>query len=388
MCAFSDRTADRLPRARWVANRALDLGAIDAVGFDLDHTLALYDDDAVNALAMSEAQELLVARRGYRQSDVAVAPHPGDADAARALVIDLAHAHVVKLDAHRRVRVARRAGIWLANDEIDRVHSHRVPEHDGAVHALSSPFDVPTLWLFEAVTRGHTSGNANLAAGFDPARACRDAREMLDWSHTRGELKRHLVRDLARFVSPVEGAAARLAEWQRAGKRLFVVTNSELAYATAVLDLVIGPQWRTLFAVVSTSSAKPRFFDRSSSARELSRGTPASARASATVLEGARADAIETLVGARGERVLYVGDNARADIGAARAYGWRTVHVVAELAGDAVGGERWGSPFTAGDDPSWFARLVDETADAVCDRVDRFLARDPDQRIEAAGETA
>lgn len=380
-----DRTDDRVPRAPWTANRPLDLAAIDAVGFDLDHTLALYDDAAVNAFAMAEAQELLVAHRAYWQSDVAVTPHPGDADVARALALDLTHAHVIKLDAHRRVRVARRAGLWLADDELDRLHTGRVPEHDDVVHPLSSPFDVPTLWLFEAVTRGRVYDDATPKAGFDAARACRDVREMLDWSHTRGELKRHMMQDLARFVSPVEGASARIAEWRRAGKQLFVVTNSDLAYATAVLDLVIGPDWRTMFAAVSTSSAKPRFFDRSSSSRGTARGTPA--WLGATVLEGAHADDIEDLVGARGERVLYVGDNARADIHAARAYGWKTVHVVAELSGEGVASERWGSPFTAGDDPSWFARVVGETADAVCDRVDRLLARDPDQRIEVTGET-
>lgn len=385
MCASSDRTADRLPRAPWTANRSFDLATIDAVGFDLDHTLALYDDDAVNALAMTEAQDLLVAQRGYRESEVAVAPQAGDADAARALAIDLAHAHVVKLDAQRRVRIARRAGSWLAHDEVDRVHPDRIPEHDELVHPLSSPFDVPTLWLFEAVTRGHVNRGATPAAGFDPARACRDVREMLDWSHTRGDLKRHLVQDLARFVAPVEGVAARLAQWRRAGKRLFVVTNSDLSFATAVLDLVIGPEWRTWFTVVSTSSAKPRFFDRTA-LRAAARGTRAPE--GATILEGARADEIEALVGARGERVLYVGDNARADIGAARAYGWKTVHVVAELSGECVASNRWGSPFTIGDDPSWFARVVGGTADAVCDRVDRLLAREPDERIEAAGETA
>ena len=380
-----DRTADRVAPALWAANRPLDLGAIDAVGFDLDHTLALYDDRAVNALAMAEAQDLLVARRGYREGDVAVSPHAGDAYAARALALDLAHAHVVKLDAHGRVRVARHAGVWIAKEDLDRVHPHRVSEHDDGVHPLSSPFDVPTLWLFEALTRGYTSDSGALAAGFGPARACRDAREMLDWSHTRGELKRHLVRDLARFVAPVEGVAAYLAEWKSAGKRLFVVTNSELAYATAVLDHVIGPEWRMLFVAVSTSSAKPRFFDRSSSARGGQHATPA--HGGAAVLEGAHAGAMETLVGARGERVLYVGDNARADVRAARAYGWKTIHVVAELAGDGVSSERWGSPFWAGDDPSWFARVVAETADAVCDRVDRFLARDPNQRIEVTGKT-
>ncbi|MCI0453246.1 MAG: HAD hydrolase-like protein [Candidatus Latescibacteria bacterium] len=359
-----------------VVNRPIDLRAIDAVGFDLDHTLAIYDDAAVNALAMEEARQLLVEHRGYRERDFSVAVHAGDAATARALAIDLLHAHVVKLDESRRVRVARLAGLWLGQRDIDRTHPERLPERDDLVHPLSSAFDVPTMWLFEAVTRGHASGVAS-ARALDPTRVCRDVRQMLDHSHTRGELKRRLVRDLERFVSPVAGSAERLREWRRAGKQLFVVTNSDLPFATEVLDRVIGPTWRTLFEVVSTSSRKPAFFA-AADAR-----TPTAANG--VVLEGATASELEARLGARGERVLYVGDNARADIGPARSFGWKTVHVVAELAAGEHSAEGWGSPFIAGAEPSWFARVVNEYADVVCDRVDRLLSVEPDQRLAAPG---
>lgn len=367
-----------------VVNRPLDLREIDAVGFDMDHTLALYDDAAVNALAMAEAQELLVARRGYRSRDVTAFPQPGDDAAARSLALDLTHSHVVKLDADRRVRIARRAGAWLEAAEIERAHPDRVPEH-ATVHPISSPFDTPTLWLFEAVT----GALATTQTRFDAVRVCLDVREMLDVSHTQGDLKRHLVRDLARFVSPVTGAVARLREWKRAGKRLFVVTNSERAYASAVLDLVVGPDWRRLFDVVATSSAKPAFFERQPTPmprvdRESSHD--------AFVAEGAHASAIERILGAAGERVLYAGDNPLADVRAARTYGWRTVHVVAELGAnidDTAGDDRWGSPFAAAGERSWFARMVEENADVACDRIDRLLDADPDRPLaDRRGESA
>jgi HAD superfamily 5'-nucleotidase-like hydrolase len=367
-----------------VVNRSIDLRDIEAVGFDLDHTLALYDDEAVNAIAMAEAQELLVSRRGYLACDVAALPQPGDAATARALALDLAHSLVVKLDADRRVRIARRGGAWLDGEEIERAHPDRVSEHADAVHPISSPFDTPTLWLFEAVTGalGGRHPSPSTGALMDTARVCRDVREMLDFSHTQGDLKRHLVRDLARFVSPVVGAVSRLRDWRRVGKRLFVVTNSELAYASVVLDLVVGPDWRSLFAVVATSSAKPAFFDRRATS---TRRVDLESSQHAVVVEGAHASSIEQIIGVAGERVLYAGDNPVADIRAARAYGWRTAHVVAEMGAsiDDAGGEddRWGSPFAAGGERSWFARMVSENADVACDRIDRLLAADPDQPL-------
>ncbi len=369
----------------WAVHRPIDLGDIDAVGFDLDHTLAIYDDDAVNALAMDEARELLVTKRGYRECDLVVAPQPGDAETARALAIDLVTAHVVKLDASRRVRVARRAGAWLEAAEIGRAHPERVPDQDDVAHPLSSAFDVPTMWLFEAVTRAYATHEESSLA-LDPARACRDVREMLDLSHTRGDLKGHLVRDLERFVSPVAGASERLLEWRRAGKQLFVVTNSDLSFAVAVLDLVMGHEWRNLFSVVSTSSEKPGFFVGAGARTHALNPMPSSGVA---VWENANAAQVEAVLGVRAERVLYVGDNARADIAPARSFGWKTAHVVAELAACEPAPAGWGSPFTAGDQPSWFARVIGESADIVCDRVDRLLAHEPDRSLAAAhtGET-
>ena len=112
----------------------------------------------------------------------------------------------------------------------------------------------------------------------------------------------------------------------------------------------------------------------------------ARAPSNGVVLEGAHANELESMLGARGESVLYVGDNARADIGPARSFGWKTVHVVAELAAAEHPAEGWGSPFTAGGEPSWFARVVGEYADVVCDRVDRLLAHEPDERLAASAE--
>lgn len=367
------------------ANRAVDLRDIDAVGFDLDHTLALYDDAAVNALAMAEAQELLVANRGYLRHHVSTTPDLLDAGAARALAIDLVTAHIVKLDADRRVRIARRAGIWLPTGEVERAHPEPLPDRRDIAHPLSSPFDVPTLWLFEAVAAAHAR-ESTARSTFDPPRACLDVRQMLDWSHTRGELKRNLVGDLARFVSPVAAATKRLSEWRRAGKKLFVVTNSDASFASAVLDRVIGPDWRTLFVAVSTSSGKPTFFDRSlagTKAAAISTRAPGEAM----LLEDAHADAVEEILAVRGARILYAGDNARADVCAARAYGWKTVHVVAELSEAVAPGDRWGSPFAAGDQPSWFARVVGESADLVCDRIDALLCREPDSRFQPGDPT-
>ncbi len=358
-----------LDRDSMIVHRTLDLGAIDAVGFDLDHTLALYDDDAVNALALAEARQFLVAHRGYRPEEVDVVPHPHDTAAARTLAIDLATAHVVKLDSARRVHVSRRGRVWSPVDAIARDYERALPDRADAVHALGSRFDVPTLWLFDAVARARATEDTIRSGAFSPATACRDVRQMLDRAHTHGRLKGLLMRDLPAFVRRIETVTERLLNWQRAGKTLFVVTNSETHYASAVLDLAIGPQWRALFSMVCTSAAKPHFFSADAPSQVIDdHHYP--------LVEGARAPDVERHLGVAASRIAYVGDNARADVRAARDHGWRTIHIAAEMNDDDATNP-WGLPLLAGPDASWFAVEMRRHADVACDRVDRFLAVHP-----------
>ena len=50
--------------------------------------------------------------------------------------------------------------------------------------------------------------------------------------------------------------------------------------------------------------------------------------------------------------------------------------------------DRWGSPFAAAGERSWFARMVAENADVACDRVDRLLDADPEQPLVPLGAEA
>jgi HAD superfamily 5'-nucleotidase-like hydrolase len=357
-----------LPPAHLYSQRPVDLAAVDAVGFDMDHTLALYDDAAVNELAAAAARRLLVEHLGYPAA-LARAPRAMEApSAARTLAADLRHGAVVKLGADRRVLCARIGGRWLEGEALNGRFAHPVPDDAAHAYDVHSPFELPVLWLLEeletiAPARGHR------------APRCADVRRMLDLAHTNGTLKTRLRADLARFVSGIAGVAAGLARWTDAGKKLFVVTNSEPDYAIAVLDRAVGPAWRDLFALVVTDARKPSFFLRPRPASHAA----AHARAPGRVLERGDGALVEELLGAGGERVLFVGDNAQADIRAARAHGWLTAHVVPELG--VAGDDAWGAPLVHAGRPTWLARLVREHADVVCDRVDRLLALAPDAVI-------
>ena len=232
--------------------RPVDLATIDAVGFDLDHTLALYDDHTVNVIAATETVPIL-ASAGHPG---AVFPTENITTTARGLSMDLRHGNVIKIGADGRVKLARRGEDWLGAEAIAARYDGHDPADESTTWHVNSPFDIPTLWFFSTLgPRIRDEADTAYAA-----RVLRDIRRSLDHSHTHGELKRHIERDLSRYVSPVSGARAGLERWKESGKRLFVLTNSDQNYAARVLDHVLGAGWNDLFDLVLTDAGKPRFF--------------------------------------------------------------------------------------------------------------------------------
>ncbi|MDH4038134.1 MAG: HAD hydrolase-like protein [Candidatus Krumholzibacteria bacterium] len=349
-------------------HRPFDLGAIDAVGFDLDHTLAIYDDAAVNEIAASAARGLLVERLSYPRAILNPADSMETPPAARTLAADLTHGAVIKLGADRRVLHARHARRWLEPGEIETRFAGTLDDRAGGIYSVYSPFELPVLWLLEEL---------EAAAPLTGARGsrCEDIRRMLDAAHTGGLLKNRLREDLPRFVAASPGLAVALGRWVSAGKRLFVVTNSEPDFAAGVLERVIGTSWPDLFDVVVASARKPGFFE----APAASQGAGEMRRTGhALVMEGGSAATLEEMLGLRSGRVLFVGDNVRSDIRSARAHGWHTAHVAPELAfDDRTVADEWGAPLTHGGRPTWLAQLLRE-ADIACDGVMRLLAIDPE----------
>jgi HAD superfamily 5'-nucleotidase-like hydrolase len=350
--------------------RPLDLSAIDAVGFDLDHTLALYDDHAVNLLAARETVPIL-GKAGHLD---ATFPTDNVTSTARGLSMDLCQGNVVKIGADGRVLLARRADTWLSGRAIVETYDGHDPADESTTWHVNSPFDIPTLWFFSTLgARIQNAGDAAYAR-----RVLGDIRRSLDHSHTHGELKRHITRDMARYVSSAPGVRPALERWKESGKRLFVVTNSDPSFAGRVLDHVLGSGWQELFDLVLTDAGKPRFF--ADSTAQPPPGEPAP-----HVLDHAHAQHVESRLGVEPARILYAGDNARTDIAPARRRGWKTLHVVAEIAAPESP-PPWSAALHHHGAPTWFARTVREYADLACARIDAFLALAPDARLSPADD--
>jgi HAD superfamily 5'-nucleotidase-like hydrolase len=385
---MDDKVVSDEARKRLYVNCSLDLRQSYAVGLDLDHTLAVYDDQAVNDLAAAETCRNLIEFRGY-PSSISNIVYDNSA-ISRGIVADTASGALIKLSHRDRVLRARRAGALFGVREIRQTYGDdRIDVSRPGFKEIQSPFDLPVGQLFAVLPdrlRRHSGRTPDYVATLN------DIVEMLDRAHTQGELKRHIVRSPGTFIEKRPGVAALLSAIRHWGKKTFLLTNSGYDYTVDLLDYLLPASetpaggWRTLFDAVVVDAGKPGFFDNADGVvtREIESLEP-HGDGKAAVWGGGGAFALEELLGTRGDGILYLGDNPAADAVPSRHRGWRTAMVVPEIETDpyspnavppfdaAAGDGPWGSVFWEDGAPTRFSRIIRETADVFGSRVEGVL---------------
>jgi HAD superfamily 5'-nucleotidase-like hydrolase len=327
-----------VPRAREVfVNRNLRMDRVEAVGFDMDYTLAMYHLVRLETLAFRMTLEKMIATRGY-PADIATLSYDPEF-VIRGLVVDKLHGNIFKMDRHNHVGHCYHGRRPLPEEDVRRLY------RDEKVH-LSSPrfawidtlFALPEACLFgEVIDLLEGRGDQ-----VDYTRLFDDIRESIDTVHRDGTLKAEVKKDLGHYVVRDPELGPALHKLRSGGKKLFVLTNSLHDYTDAVMSFILDgqlpeyPSWRNYFDVVITGAAKPAFF---SERRPLWLLGPDGARAGEAtsvergkIYEGGDLPTFERLAGMGGDRILYVGDHIYGDILRSKKSSlWRTCMVVEEL---------------------------------------------------------
>ena len=327
-----------VPPARQIfVNRTLRMDKIEAIGFDMDYTLAIYQLRQMEDLAFRMTAQLLVNGYGYPASLLSV---PYDPDfVIRGVVVDKLHGNLFKMDRHNHVGRGVHGRRPIPTEALQRLY------REEKIH-LSSPrfawldtlFALPEGCLFAEVIELQESAGAEV----DYHKLYDDIREAIDTVHRDGSLKSRVLADLPRYLVRDPELGPALHKLRSGGKRLFVLTNSHADYTDAVMRHVLDgvlpeyASWRSYFDAVVTAAAKPGFFGEH---RPLLLLRPDGTTAGeATSLErgktyqGGDLAHFEELLGVGGERILYVGDHIYGDILRSRKSSlWRTALVVEEL---------------------------------------------------------
>ena len=324
------------PGLRVHTNRNLRLASIGAIGFDMDHTLAVYDTDNFNRLCFELASERLIADLGYPADIRRVRwdPHA----VMRGLVVDKRLGNLLKIDAHGHLTRVRHGGRFLEKDERrQRYPRGRIRIGSDRYRVFDTLFDLPEGCLYAgivALMERDLSLDVSWRTLFD------DIRKVVDTLHADGTLKTRIVADLDRYFLKDSELVATLHRQREAGHRLFLLTNSEVEYTAAVMDHLIGGtpgSWEELFDLVVCFAHKPGFFVARGPGKPVPTGLmPLMPNRAGHCYTGGDAFFLEKALGFSGDEILYFGDHTYGDIlRSKKSVGWRTAMIVPEVAQEA-----------------------------------------------------
>jgi HAD superfamily 5'-nucleotidase-like hydrolase len=305
------------------------MGSIRAIGFDMDHTLALYDREPFEQLTFDLAVERLIEEFGYPPSIRDV--HYNRDAIIRGLVVDKRAGNVLKMDLHGYIVAAMHGTRTLDKVARQKQYRHRrINLASDRYQSFDTLFSMPEGSLFAALVDRVESGKDEALAAIPVGRIFDDVRGAVDSIHGDGSLKKFIVKDLDRFFVEDETLRPTLLRFRAFGKKLFLLTNSEHYYTEAVMGHLLSTadqDWKELFDLVVVESGKPKFFGEGREEELLSESP-----GQAPVVRGGQARMIERRLEATGDEVLYFGDHTYGDIlRSKKTVGWRTAMIVHEI---------------------------------------------------------
>lgn len=384
--ALAAAAPDLCPGNRIYTNRNLRMQSIAAIGFDMDHTLAIYDTDNFNRLSFEMACDRLVRDRGYPEVCRQVSWDPRAA--VRGLVVDKKLGNLLKIDAYLHVTRARHGLRFLDREERRAAYQQgRIRLGNPRYRTFDTLFDLPEGSLYTSLVELMASApegplHVSCRQLFD------DIREVTDQIHADGSLKATITADLGRFFVKDPNLVPTLEKFRAAGKKLFLLTNSEAAYTGAVMDHLVGGapgQWEDLFDLVVCSARKPGFFVARGDGEPVAPGTlPLLPNRRGHCFVGGDSFFLERKLGVCGDGILYFGDHTYGDIlRSKKSVGWRTAMIVPEVEQEVA------ALFPLRDAYRELAVVEDRLEDLVIER-DHLQAVDPQrqERIRQLGDLA
>jgi 5'-nucleotidase len=347
------------PRTRRIyCNRNLKLDQVHMIGFDMDYTLALYKQEEMDRLSIEATAKKLVAR-GYPKSLLTMSYRTNFP--IRGLLVDKHLGNVLKTDRYRYVKKAYHGTRELTSEERRQTYTTTRPVRPDPkrFHSIDSLFALSEVTVFSAVVDELDRPFTHVDYGqlFD------DVRASIDEAHRDGSIKQAIMADLPRYIERDPNLGATLHMLRSAGKRLFLLTNSEPEYTDAVMSHMLHGDnteyrsWRSYFDVVITSAMKPAFFMRDAPFEEVEEGSSPwqlhkvrDLQRGRIYMGGSQAE-FERMTGVPGDRVLYVGDHIYGDVlRAKKQSAWRTLMIIQELTDELSAMEKLGPEIVRADE--------------------------------------
>jgi 5'-nucleotidase len=320
---------------RVFCNRNLRMNGIAWVGFDMDYTLAIYNQKEMDELSIRATVEKLIAR-GYPEF-IRTIPYSTEFP-VRGLLIDKRFGHILKMNRYKLVTKGYHGLRELGKEELRQLyHSKKIRPATPRFHWIDTLYALSEAALYAAIVEAMNERKMSI----DFAKTFTDIREGIDEAHRDGTILETVGADFPRFVNKDHDLAPTLHKLRSAGKKLFVLTNSRWSYTDKMMTYLLDgemseyPHWRNYFDVVVVAATKPAFFQerRPLMERDGDRVEPAAFPLErGKIYEGGNLHDLERALGAVGDEILYVGDHIYGDIlRSKKESSWRTAMIIQEL---------------------------------------------------------
>jgi HAD superfamily 5'-nucleotidase-like hydrolase len=335
----------RIPRTRRIfVNRNLKMAGIDWVGFDMDYTLAVYNQVEMDRLSI-EATRTKLLKRGYDEAVLASIEYKVDFP-IRGLLIDKRYGHILKMDRFKFVQRGYHGLRELSKDELRALYHHKkVRPTTARYHWIDTLYALSEATLYAGIVQAFEERGLEL----DYARLFADIRESIDEAHRDGTILDEVMNNLPRYVDRDPMLAQTLHKLRSAGKKLFLLTNSRWPYTEKMMTYLLGgamaeyPSFRHYFDLILVAAQKPAFFQerRPLLERVGTELVPAAAPLErGRIYEGGNLLDLERFLNVTGDRILYVGDHIYGDIlRSKKESAWRTAMIIQEMEAEVLAHE-------------------------------------------------
>lgn len=313
--------------------RNLKMSNVKVIGFDLDHTLAIYNLQPFDELCYSIAKQKLVAEKGFPEAILKLNYNPNFL--IRGLVVDTETGNILKANQYGYVSEAFHGQKRLKRIVRKQTYSNvTVSLAEKRFESVDTLFALPEISLYAQIVDyfEETEKEKNL----DYAKLYKDIRETIDLSHQDGSIKEQVIQNLEKYFVSDSKLTLTLEKFRKAGKKLFILTNSEWFYTDAVMNHLLQNKkekfahWTDYFDLIFCYSKKPKFFTNGTKIEKVEHGNEAIKMNK--IFKGGNAEELEKQINHKGDEILYFGDHTYGDImRSKRDLGWRTAMIIYEL---------------------------------------------------------
>ncbi|XP_030386260.1 5'-nucleotidase domain-containing protein 1 [Scaptodrosophila lebanonensis] len=262
------------------SDKHLVLNDYSIVGFDLDGTLLRYNLQEMTVLVYNVLKQYLVDEKGYSR---ALLDQPLDMDfLQKGLVLDGPRGNVLKLSNEAVILRATHGTRLLSDAEIedaygcnrkwdvttafyeDPLSTWNGPAAD-QMRALLDYFDMPSALVFAQAVDLVDQETGRQQNGYtvwpDLLAGLMHNYSRDNFSNGKSAYFTAMRAEPERFVLPTSGKVISwLEELRAAGKKLFLLTGSNIDFANLTATQAFGKDWPQMFDFIGTYAKKPGFF--------------------------------------------------------------------------------------------------------------------------------